>query len=79
MLWKIQQRLNYLDHLISLKATGPPKELAKKIHITERAWYKLREELVKDLHFPIAYDAKIRSYVYSCEGKIEMGFRKSST
>jgi hypothetical protein len=46
MLWKIQQRLSYLNKLISLKSTGSPKELADKLCIPERAWYKLKEELV---------------------------------
>ncbi|WP_052353889.1 hypothetical protein [Flectobacillus major] len=78
MLWKICQRLNYLDKLIKQKATGTPKELAQKLGITERAWYKFRDELVNDLHLPIDYCPYTRSYVYTEEGSFEIGFRKLS-
>jgi predicted transcriptional regulator len=77
MLWKIQQRLHYLDSLLALQATGTPKELAKKLQITERAWYNLRDELVHDLHIPIIYDTKQRSYVYLEKGCLKMGFHRS--
>lgn len=76
MLLKIQQRLIQLDNLISSGATGPPKELAAKLNITERAWYQLRYELVHDLHVPIKYDRFKRSYVYEKSGNIFMGFEK---
>ena len=77
MLWKIQQRLHYLDNLLTLQATGTPKELANKLRITERAWYNLRDELVQDLRIPIIYDTKQRSYVYAEKGYLKMGFQKS--
>jgi hypothetical protein len=76
MLWKIHQRLTYLDKLIRLKATGSPKELAKKLCITERSWYKFRDELVNDLALPIAYCSFARSYVYTEEGAFVIGFKK---
>lgn len=76
MLIKIQQRLQYLDRLISLKCTVSPKELADRLNISERAWYKLRDELVNDLQIPIVYDSTKRSYVYKEPGNIIMGFRK---
>ncbi len=76
MLWKLHQRLTYLNQLIRTKATGSPKELAKKLCITERAWYKFRDELVNDLNLPINYCPHSRSYVYTEEGSFEIGFRK---
>jgi hypothetical protein len=76
MLWKICQRLTYLDRLIKMKATGTPKELAQKLGITERAWYKYRDELVNDLELPINYCPYTRSYIYTEEGNFEIGFRK---
>ncbi|WP_459489886.1 hypothetical protein [Aquirufa sp. ROCK-SH2] len=79
MLWKIQQRLTYLNKLITLKSTGTPKELAIKLSITERSWYKLKAELVNDLHWPIGYDVNQRSYVYRENVCFEMGFRKLPT
>jgi hypothetical protein len=78
MLWKIQQRLTYLNKLITLKSTGTPKELAIKLSITERSWYKLKDELVNDLNWPIEYDPGKRSYVYKDNVCFEMGFRKLS-
>jgi hypothetical protein len=78
MLWKIQQRLHYLDHLLTLEATGTPSELAKKLQITERAWYKLGTELVHDLHTPIIYDPKKRCYKYREKGTLKMGFQYSN-
>lgn len=76
MLIKIQQRLQYLDQLITLKCTGSPKELAERLNLSERAWYKLRDELVNDLHIPLEYDSTKRSYVYKENGNIIMGFKK---
>jgi hypothetical protein len=75
MLLKICQRLNYINYLIKQKATGSPKELAKKLGITERAWYKIRDELVNDLELPIEYCSYSQSYIYNKEGSFEIGFR----
>ena len=76
MLYKIQQRLLFLDKLISLKSTGTPKELAKRLNMTERAWYNLRDQLVNDLKIPIVYDHFHRSYIYTEQGNFVMGFKK---
>jgi hypothetical protein len=76
MLWKMHQRLTYLNQLIKQKSTGTPKELAKKLCITERAWYKFKDKLVNDLKLPINYCSHSRSYVYTEEGSFEIGFRK---
>ncbi len=76
MLWKIQQRLLYLDSLLALQATGTPKELAKKLQMTERSWYKLRDELIHDLQIPIVYNSKQRSYIYQEKGMLKMGFQR---
>ena len=76
MLFKLRQRLSYLNQLIKQRATGSPKELARKLCITERAWYKLRDELVNDLNLPIDYCPHSRSYIYTEEGSFEIGFKK---
>ena len=65
-----------MNRLIKQKSTGTPKELAKKLGITERAWYKFRDELVNDLNLPIDYCPYTRSYIYTEEGNFEIGFRK---
>ncbi len=76
MLFKVHQRLTYLNHLIKQRATGSPKELSRKLGITERAWYKFRDELVNDLNLPIDYCPHSRGYVYTEEGSFEIGFKK---
>ncbi|MFN3488619.1 MAG: hypothetical protein ACK4YV_05775 [Emticicia sp.] len=76
MLFKVHQRLTYLNHLIKQRATGSPKELSRKLGITERAWYKFRDELINDLNLPIDYCPHSQSYVYTEEGSFEIGFRK---
>jgi len=76
MLFKVHQRLTYLNHLIKQRATGSPKELSRKLGITERAWYKFKDELVNDLNLPIDYCPHSRSYVYTEEGSFEIGFKK---
>ncbi len=76
MILKICQRLIYLDRLIKLKATGTPKELSQKLGVTERAWYKYRDELINGLNLPIVYCSFCRSYIYTEEGSFEIGFRK---
>lgn len=78
MILKICERLRYLDRLIKLKATGTPKELSQKLGITERAWYKYRDELIHDLGLPITYCNYHKSYIYTEEGGFEIGFRKLS-
>lgn len=78
MLWKYTERLSHINHLIKQKATGCPKEFAKKLGITERAWYKWRDSLVNDLGLPIDYCPIKQTYYYKEEGTFEMGFRRMS-
>ena len=68
------QRLSRIDRLISLKATGSPKELANKIGISERSVYDDIQNLKKRFGCPIAYSKTKRSYYYTKEGRIEIGF-----
>jgi hypothetical protein len=75
MIQKHLNRLEQIDYLVRNKATGNPKEMAKKLGISERAWYKLRDELIKDLNFPIAYCSIQRTYYYTASGKFEVGFK----
>lgn len=75
MTLKILNRLEQIDHLIRTKATGTPKEMAQKLGISERAWYKIRDELINDLNFPIAYCSIQRTYYYTASGKFEAGFK----
>lgn len=74
-LYKYLNRIERLDALIRRKSTGPPKELAHKLDISERWLYKLLEELKMELDCPISYDHKHQSYVYEEQGKMIIGFQ----
>lgn len=57
-------RLNRLHHLIKMKATGSPEELAIRLKLSVSMVYKLLEEL-KLQGAPITYSKTQRSYFYS--------------
>ncbi|MGA0557600.1 hypothetical protein ACO2Q8_13170 [Larkinella sp. VNQ87] len=76
MLAKLHNRYEALNYLIRKRATGSPKELAEKLGISERAWYKIRDELVNDLGVPLAYCPIRRTYYYTEEGEIVFQFRR---
>lgn len=63
-----------MDTLIRQKRTGPPKELARKLNISERWLYCFLDELRTELGCPIRYDRNRRSYVYDKPGKLKIGF-----
>jgi hypothetical protein len=72
-------RIRRLDDLIRRKSTGPPKELAAKLDISERWLYVLLDELRNELGCPIEYDRRRRSYIYGEDGKIRIGFTREMT
>ncbi|GAB3250595.1 hypothetical protein GCM10027347_08470 [Larkinella harenae] len=76
MISKLHNRYEALNYLIRRRATGTPKELAEKLGISERAWYKIRDELVNDLGVPLAYCAVRRTYYYAEEGELVFQFRR---
>lgn len=71
---KYLSRIERLDALIRRKSTGPPKELADKLNISERWLYKLLRELREEFECPIVYDHYKQSYVYEERGRIVVGF-----
>ena len=79
MVQKLSNRFTYLDSLIRMRATGCPKELAKRLGITERAWYKIRDELINDLCVPLAYDSHRQTYYYAQKGQLVFQFQKLNT
>ena len=76
MIHKLSNRFAYLDTLIRKQATGSPKDLAERLGMTERGWYKLRDELINDLHVPLAYDPVRQTYYYTQEGQLLFQFLK---
>ena len=74
MLFKWQQRFQKLDLLIRHKSTGNPQELAKKLGISVRQWYKLKDALIGDLALPIEYDSYCQTYYYTRPGVLRFEF-----
>ncbi len=75
---KFTEQLNRflrLDQLIRLKATGTPRELAKKIGVSKSVLYDYINEM-KDQEAPIVYDKSRNSFCYSENVKLEYGFKK---
>jgi len=68
-------RIERMDTLIRRKSTGPPKELAEKLNISERWLYIFLDELRSELDCPIKYDRRRRSYVYEVPGRVTIGFK----
>ncbi len=60
-----------LDQLVSQENTGTPKELSRKLGLTEPALLKLIHHLRNDLGYPIGYSRNERTYYY-CKGSDEL-------
>ncbi len=73
-IFKYPDRVKQLDQLIRMKATGTPKELAKKIGISERLLYDYLNEL-RESGAPVYFDKERCCYCYSEEVKFEFGFK----
>ena len=59
---KYIDRFKRIDQLIRLKATGTPKELAEKLHISEALLYLTLSEM-KELGAPICYDKSSKTII----------------
>ncbi|MEP7268531.1 MAG: helix-turn-helix domain-containing protein [Saprospiraceae bacterium] len=59
-------KLERLDQLIRMRATGSPKELADKFKISERQVYRLLDE-IKNYGAEVHYCQRTQSYVYEVE------------
>jgi len=63
-----------LHHLIRLKATGSPKQLARRLDMSKRNLFRLIYEMRND-GFPIAYDRIQERYYYEKEVVFEIKFQ----
>ena len=70
---EIFQRLSRIDHLIRIKGTGTPSELAGKIGISERSTYEYIR-LMKEFGAPGLYSRQRKSYYYKEEGRFLISF-----
>jgi len=69
------ERLKAVDHLIRIKGTGSPDQLARRLQISNRALYEFLQ-LMKDLGGPIKYCKDRRSYYYDGGGGFEFKFKQ---
>ncbi|WEK35471.1 MAG: HTH domain-containing protein [Candidatus Pseudobacter hemicellulosilyticus] len=70
---EIFQRLERIDQLIRIKATGTPTELADKLGISERSVYEYLN-LMKEFGAPIKFNSYRQSYYYDEEGCFQISF-----
>jgi hypothetical protein len=62
-----------IDRLIQRKATGSPKELARKIGVSETYVKRLISFMKQEYNMPISYSAA-RGYIYEGRGKFFVGW-----
>jgi predicted DNA-binding transcriptional regulator YafY len=70
---EIFERLNRIDHLIQIKGTGTPAQLADKIGLSERSMYEYIR-LMKEFGAPVVYSRERQSYYYLHEGRFNVQF-----
>lgn len=58
------QQLHRLHGMIKLQATGSPREMARRMHISERQLYHLLEQL-RDMEAPIRFNRRANTYLYT--------------
>jgi hypothetical protein len=74
---KMIDKLHRIDHLIRMKATGQPHELAQRLKVSPSTLYEYLDVMKKVLSAPIRYCHVRRSYVYEEDGKLHLGFRNN--
>lgn len=72
------KRVRKINELIIRKSTGPPKDLAKKIGVSESNIYKYLLAM-KLMGAPIIYDKKRKTYLYKEQGDFIIEFQKFET
>jgi predicted DNA-binding transcriptional regulator YafY len=77
MLKDYLDRLQTIDHLIRIKGTGTPKQLAQRLCISERTLYEILA-LMKDKGAPIKYCKTRQSYYYQTDGEFAVKFFSKS-
>ncbi len=60
---EIINRINRIEHLIKMKATGSPDELALRLNISKRQVYRYIE-MIRNQGVEVEYEASRRSYIY---------------
>ena len=73
----IIDRLSRLDHLIRIKSTSTPAQLAERLNLSERSIYDYIN-FMKELGCPIKFDSYRESYFYEEEGFFVIAFFSKS-
>ncbi|MEO0403669.1 MAG: HTH domain-containing protein [Bacteroidota bacterium] len=68
------KRIERIDQLIRLKATGRPGDLAKRLNISVRSVYQTID-MMKEMGAEIYYCSQKRSYCYEGDMKFIYGFK----
>jgi predicted DNA-binding transcriptional regulator YafY len=68
-------RLIKLDHLIRMKATGNPEQLADKLGVSRRCVFDYIN-ILKELGAPVAFSKSRTSYYYTENGNCNFQFLK---
>ncbi|MFN0033614.1 MAG: hypothetical protein ACKVUS_01020 [Saprospiraceae bacterium] len=71
----IIHRLEQMDQLIRLKATGSPKQFAALIRCSESTMYNYLD-MLKEMGGPIQYNKALRAYEYKQLVCLRMGYEK---
>ncbi|MDX1911942.1 MAG: hypothetical protein SFV22_10675 [Saprospiraceae bacterium] len=69
------QRLEQMDQLIRLKATGSPKEFAARLGISKSMMYNYLD-MLRTLGGPVHYNRAIESYEYEYPVALQLGYNK---
>lgn len=70
---ELLKRIERIDQLIRLKATGTPKRLAEKLEISERSVHRIIDTM-KNMGAPIYYCLTRQSYCYEDDVEFKYGF-----
>ena len=74
---KYLDRLDRLHSLIRRKATGPPRELAERLDLSERQLYEYLQEM-RDMGAPVRFCKSRQCYYYEKDVKLQLGFVEMS-
>ncbi len=72
----ILERLERIDHLIRIKGTGSPADLAKRLNMSQRNIYQYLN-LMRDMGAPIKFDPFRETYFYSEDGGFVIRFQRT--
>lgn len=72
----VLERLERIDHLIRIKGTGTPADLANRLHISQRSVYQYLN-LMREMGAPIKFCPFRETYYYIEEGQFMARFKSA--